>query len=100
MVQPPDSVTARLPSLKGHDRVTIRRRIGDALPVVIRTWQDEAEILDALHGVLPHVPQCLVRHGDMTVLSYVQGVPLSTISATARGWSRTSSPPLPACSRT
>ncbi len=79
VVQPPDSVTARLPSLKGHDRVTIRRRIGDALPVVIRTWQDEAEILDALHGVLPHVPQCLVRHGDMTVLSYVQGVPLSTI---------------------
>ncbi|WP_328830124.1 aminoglycoside phosphotransferase family protein [Streptomyces sp. NBC_00252] len=79
VVQPPDSVTARLPSLKGHGRVTIRRRIGDALPVVIRTWQDEAEILDALHGVLPHVPQCLVRHGDMTVLSYVQGVPLSTI---------------------
>jgi aminoglycoside phosphotransferase (APT) family kinase protein len=79
VVQPSGAVSARLPALRGHERVTIRQRIGDALPVVIRTWQDEAEILDALRGVLPHVPQCLVRHGDMTVLSYVQGAPLSTI---------------------
>lgn len=74
-----DSVGIQLPALVGHDRVTIRQRIRDALPVVIRTWQDEAEILDAIHDVLPHVPQCLVRRGDMTVLSYVQGVPLSTV---------------------
>ena len=79
VVQPPGAVSARLPELSGHERVTIRQRIGAALPVVIRTWPEEAEILDALSGVLPHVPQCLIRHGDMTVLSYVQGVPLSTI---------------------
>jgi len=79
VVQPPDSVSARLPELRGHERVTIRQRIRDALPVVIRTWQNEAKILDALRGVLPHVPQCLIRHSDMTVLSYVQGVPLSSI---------------------
>ncbi|UUU32924.1 aminoglycoside phosphotransferase family protein [Streptomyces sp. CA-210063] len=79
VVRPPAEIGSRLPALAGHDRVTVRRRIRDALPVVIRTWQDEAEILRAIRGVLPHVPQCLVRHGDMTVLSYVQGVPLSTM---------------------
>lgn len=79
VVRPSEEIASRLPALAGHDRVTVRRRIRHALPVVIRTWQDEAEILRAIRGVLPHVPQCLVRHGDMTVLSYVQGVPLSTI---------------------
>ncbi len=29
--------------------------------------------------MLPHVPQCLVRREDTTVLSFVQGVPLSTV---------------------
>ncbi|MFG2371262.1 phosphotransferase [Streptomyces sp. NPDC048504] len=79
VVRPPQDVRFRLPELRGHDRVTVRERIPDVLPVVIRTWQDEARILDALRGVLPHVPQCLVRREDMTVLSYVQGVPLSTV---------------------
>ncbi|MER7638013.1 aminoglycoside phosphotransferase family protein [Streptomyces sp. NPDC126522] len=79
VVRPPESVGVLLPALRGHDRVTVRKRIHAALPVVIRTWQDEAKILDALRGVLPHVPQCLARREDMTVLSFVQGVPLSTV---------------------
>lgn len=79
VVRPPESFGAGLPAVTGHDRVTIRRRISKVLPVVIRTWQDESEILGAVHGVLPHVPQCLVKRGDTTVLSYVQGVPLSAI---------------------
>lgn len=79
VVRPPKEATLFLPELAGHDRVTVRRRIRGALPVVIRTWQDEAGILGALHGVLPHVPQCLAKRGDVTILSYVQGVPLSTI---------------------
>ncbi len=79
VVRPPGDVVALFPALAGHDRVTVRRRIRTALPVVIRTWQDEAEILGAVRGVLPHVPQCLVKRGDVTVLSYVRGVPLSAI---------------------
>lgn len=59
--------------------VTVRVRRRDALPVVIRTWQNEAAILDALQGVLPHAPACLVRTPDYSVHSYVEGVPLSTI---------------------
>ncbi|MEU6370498.1 aminoglycoside phosphotransferase family protein [Streptomyces sp. NPDC046931] len=59
--------------------VTVRRRIPSALPVVIRTWQDESEILDAIRGVLPHVPRCLARHQDTVVLGPVEGVPLSRI---------------------
>ena len=79
VVSPPEDAGLLIPELAGHDLVTVRRRIRSALPVVIRTWQDETEILAALRGVLPHVPQCLARHGDVTILSYVQGVPLSTI---------------------
>ncbi|MGX1671270.1 aminoglycoside phosphotransferase family protein [Streptomyces sp. NPDC055400] len=60
-------------------RVTLRTRKAEALPVVIRTWQHEAGILDAIGGVLPHVPQCLARRGDESIHSYVEGVPLSAI---------------------
>jgi aminoglycoside phosphotransferase (APT) family kinase protein len=79
VVRPPEDLCAQLPVLAGHDRVTVRRRIRGALPVVIRTWQHEEEILGAVHRDLPHVPQCLVKRGDVSILSYVQGVPLSTI---------------------
>ncbi|MEH0419782.1 aminoglycoside phosphotransferase family protein [Streptomyces sp. B21-083] len=59
--------------------VTVRIRREAALPVVIRTWRDEARILDAVHGVLPHVPECLLEGDGFTVHSYVEGVPLSSI---------------------
>lgn len=57
----------------------VRERQRSALPVVIRTWQDEAEILEAIGGVLPHVPRCLLKYGDIAVMSYVDGVPLSSV---------------------
>lgn len=59
--------------------VTVRLRRQDALPVVIRTWQDESEILRAIKGVLPHVPECLAKRGHSAVHSYVEGVPFSSI---------------------
>ncbi|MFJ6572359.1 phosphotransferase family protein [Streptomyces sp. NPDC091292] len=59
--------------------VTVRSRMADALPVVIRTWQDESEILRAVEGVLPNVPSCLAVLGDTAVHSYVDGVPLSGV---------------------
>ncbi|TGB12721.1 aminoglycoside phosphotransferase family protein [Streptomyces sp. MZ04] len=59
--------------------VTARQRMRDALPVVIRTWQDECEILRAVKGALPHVPECLAKRGDIAVHSYVEGVPFSSI---------------------
>ncbi|MFP3991600.1 aminoglycoside phosphotransferase family protein [Streptomyces sp. E11-3] len=59
--------------------VTVRIPRREALPVVIRSWPDEAEILAAIKGVLPMVPQCLAKHGDVAVHSYVEGVPLSSV---------------------
>jgi aminoglycoside phosphotransferase (APT) family kinase protein len=59
--------------------VTVRIRRTEALPVVIRTWQNEAEILGAIKGVLPHAPECLVRREGFAIHSYVEGVPLSSV---------------------
>ncbi|MHA5052273.1 phosphotransferase [Streptomyces sp. SD15] len=79
MVRPLTKEASRLVACEGGAPVTVRERIPSALPVVIRTWQDEAEILNTISGVLPHVPRCLVKHGDLTILSYVEGVPLSRV---------------------
>ncbi|MFJ9245453.1 phosphotransferase [Streptomyces sp. NPDC101776] len=59
--------------------VTVRVRRREALPVVIRTWENEAEILRAIKGVLPHVPECLIEREGFAVHSYVEGVPLSSV---------------------
>ncbi|MFB6849348.1 phosphotransferase family protein [Streptomyces sp. NPDC056373] len=59
--------------------VTVRIRRPDVLPVVIRTWQNESEILDAVRGVLPHAPECLVTGDGFAVHSFVEGVPLSSV---------------------
>ncbi|MEU1178077.1 aminoglycoside phosphotransferase family protein [Streptomyces sp. NPDC005820] len=59
--------------------VTVRIRRKDALPVVIRTWRDEAAILRAVRSALPHAPECLVPGRGYAIHSYVEGVPLSTI---------------------
>ncbi|MFD9330735.1 phosphotransferase [Streptomyces sp. NPDC060065] len=79
MVRPLTAEDARLVACVDGAPVTVRERIPSALSVVIRTWQDESEILNTISGVLPHVPRCLVKSGDMTILSYVEGVPLSSI---------------------
>jgi aminoglycoside phosphotransferase (APT) family kinase protein len=63
--------------LEAGSRVTVRIRRPDALPVVVRTWRDESEILNAVDGVLPHVPVCLARRAGSAVHRYVEGVPLS-----------------------
>ncbi|WP_445049345.1 phosphotransferase [Streptomyces sp. SAS_269] len=75
-------VTEDVRHLLGRDTgtsVTVRVRRGDVLPVVIRTWQDESAILDAIKGILPHVPQCLARGDGYAIHSYVEGVPLSSV---------------------
>lgn len=59
--------------------VTVRIRRAEALPVVIRTWSDEAQILDAIKGILPHAPKCLVEGEGFSIHSYVEGVPLSSV---------------------
>ncbi len=60
-------------------KVTVRIRRPEVVPVVIRTWVRESEILAAIGGVLPHVPQCLAQRPGSAVHSYVEGVPLSTV---------------------
>ncbi|MFI6008024.1 phosphotransferase [Streptomyces sp. NPDC051243] len=64
--------------------VTVRTRRTEALPVVIRTWRNEAQILDAIKGVLPHAPECLYRGGHYAIHSYVDGVPLSSVCANGK----------------
>ncbi|MFD3513593.1 phosphotransferase family protein [Streptomyces sp. NPDC058657] len=70
---------ARLVGRPPDTPVTVRLRAPDVLPVVIRTWQDEAQVLDSLKGALLNVPKCLARSADSAVLSYVEGVPLSSV---------------------
>ena len=78
-VLPLTEVMARRVGREPGTNVTVRIRRPEALPVVIRTWQRESEILAAIGDVLPHVPQCLARRGSSAVHSYVEGVPLSMI---------------------
>lgn len=75
---------ARLVGREAGTSVTVRIRRPDALPVVIRTWEDEAEILGAVRGVLPHAPECLVKGEDFAVHSFVEGVPLSSVCANGK----------------
>lgn len=75
-------LTRKLASLLGREvgtPVTVRVRRRDALPVVIRTWEDEARILGAIRGVLPHVPECLAQGNGYAIHSFVEGVPLSRV---------------------
>jgi aminoglycoside phosphotransferase (APT) family kinase protein len=75
-------LTERMARLVGREpgtSVTVRIRRAEAVPVVVRTWQQESEILAAIKGVLPHVPECLAERPGSAVHSYVQGVPLSSI---------------------
>lgn len=60
-------------------RVLVRVPRADAIPVVIRTWENEADLLGALKDLLPHVPRYLARTATATVLSYVEGTSLSRL---------------------
>ncbi|MGW3283939.1 phosphotransferase family protein [Streptomyces sp. NPDC001002] len=75
LTQPVARLVARAPGTS----VIARVRRADALPVVIRTWQSESEILRAIKGVLPNVPECLFEGEGFAIHSYVEGVPLSSI---------------------
>ncbi|MEU1850257.1 aminoglycoside phosphotransferase family protein [Streptomyces sp. NPDC019990] len=78
-VAPLTDAMARLVGREAGTPVIVRVRRPDALPVAIRTWQNEAEILKAVRGVLPHAPECLVSAADFAIHSFVQGVPLSSV---------------------
>ncbi|GGJ44993.1 hypothetical protein GCM10010121_065280 [Streptomyces brasiliensis] len=78
-----DEVT-RLLGREAGTSVTVRIRRADALPVVIRTWQDEAAILGAIRGILPHVPECVDKGDDYAIHSYVEGIPLSSVCANGK----------------
>ncbi|MFJ3671954.1 phosphotransferase [Streptomyces sp. NPDC090106] len=78
-VLPVTGPLARLMDLAAGTSVIVRRRKADALPVVIRTWLNEGEILRAVKGVLPHVPECLHEGDGFAIHSYVEGVPLSSV---------------------
>ena len=78
-VLPLTEPVARLLGREAGTSVTVRIRRAEALPVVIRTWENEDEILGAVRGVLPHVPQCLAKGDGFALHSYVEGVPLSSV---------------------
>jgi aminoglycoside phosphotransferase (APT) family kinase protein len=80
-VLPLTEPVARLLHLEPKTLVTVRIRRAEALPVVIRTWDEEARILDAVRGVLPNVPACLLQLDGVALHSYVEGVPLSSVCA-------------------
>lgn len=78
VVSPAEDMAALL-GLEPGVPVTLRRRHAGPLPVVLRTWQDETQILQSIKGLLKYVPQCLAKGDGSAVHSYVQGVPLSTV---------------------
>ncbi|WP_063760081.1 aminoglycoside phosphotransferase family protein [Streptomyces sp. NRRL S-1022] len=59
--------------------VTVRVPRPDAVPVVIRTWAGEPEILRAVRRVLPQVPECLAEGPGYAVHSYVDGAVLADV---------------------
>ncbi|MYW67855.1 phosphotransferase [Streptomyces sp. SID8379] len=75
-VSPEEARFLRVPT---DSRVMVRHRRDDVLPVVIRTWRDEHEILGAIGGSLPNVPQCLARSEGVAIHSYMVGVPLAVV---------------------
>ncbi|WP_394854456.1 phosphotransferase [Streptomyces albogriseolus] len=79
-----DESVARLLGRERGTSVTVRIRRAEALPVVIRTWDNEDEILGAVKDVLPHVPQCIAKGPGFAVHSYVEGVPLSSVCANGK----------------
>ncbi|MGW1745489.1 phosphotransferase [Streptomyces sp. NPDC002092] len=70
---------ARLVGQEPGTSVMVRIRRTGVLPVVIRTWQSEAAVLDAVRDSLPHVPRCLHSAPGFAIHSYADGVALSTI---------------------
>ncbi|MFF4039871.1 phosphotransferase family protein [Streptomyces sp. NPDC001816] len=74
-----DEPMARLIGCQPGTVVTVRVRRAGALPVVIRTWQNEAAVLRAVRGVLPGVPECLAEGDGFAVHSHVDGSPLSSV---------------------
>ncbi|MFJ6726078.1 phosphotransferase [Streptomyces sp. NPDC091281] len=78
-VVPLTAETAPLVGRPVGTEVTVRLPRTDVLPVVIRTWYDEAAILAGVRRALPHAPECLLKGDGFAVHSYVEGVPLSTI---------------------
>ncbi|MEU7427860.1 aminoglycoside phosphotransferase family protein [Streptomyces sp. NPDC040750] len=58
--------------------VTVRVAREDAMPLAVRTWRSEPEILRALHGVLP-VPECLAEGEGYAVHSHVDGPLLADV---------------------
>ncbi|MFE9620641.1 phosphotransferase family protein [Streptomyces sp. NPDC006384] len=79
MVRPLTTEDSRRGAAGNGAPVTVRKRIPSALPAVIRTWQDEADLLNRIRSVLHNVPRCPAKHGDVMVLSHVEGVPLSIV---------------------
>ncbi|MFJ9816881.1 phosphotransferase [Streptomyces sp. NPDC101151] len=80
-VVPLDEPMARLIGRRPGTVVTVRVPRKGAVPVVIRTWPNEAAVLRAVGGVLPNVPECLAEGAGFAIHSYVEGKPLSSVCA-------------------
>ncbi|WP_105974741.1 phosphotransferase family protein [Streptomyces geranii] len=78
-VLPLPEAVARAVSGEAGAQVLVRVRRPDALPVVLRTWEREAAILDAVQQTVPLAPKCLVSGPGFAIHSYVDGVPLSQL---------------------
>ncbi|MEU6540621.1 aminoglycoside phosphotransferase family protein [Streptomyces sp. NPDC047000] len=80
MAELPEDI-ARLLDRAPGTAVIVRVPRPDALPVVVRTWRRESDVLRAVRGVLPHAPECLAEGDGFAIHSHVEGVPLSAVCA-------------------
>lgn len=75
---------ARLLDRDPGSAVVVRVPRPEALPVVVRTWRKESDVLRAVRGVLPHAPECLAEGDGFAIHSHVDGVPLSAVCANGK----------------
>ncbi|MGA5039528.1 phosphotransferase [Streptomyces capoamus] len=75
LTEPPAGLLGREPGTL----VVVRVPRPDAVPVAIRTWAGEAEILRAVRRVLPQVPECLAEGPGYAVHSHVDGAVLADV---------------------
>ncbi len=77
-VMPATESVAPLLGVAPGTPVSVRTPRPGALPLVIRTWGAEPQILDAIK-TLPQVPRCLDEGPGFAIHTHVEGLPLSAV---------------------
>jgi aminoglycoside phosphotransferase (APT) family kinase protein len=77
-----DDSLSRLVGMEAPDPPVAKLRVPLPGPsVVMRTWRDEARVLNAVRRHVEEVPHCLAELGRISLHTFEQGAPLSQVAA-------------------